>query len=134
MLSTDDFDRLFNDPRLGYVERFFQPIQSCYIKPLDTSIDEDENSGVKDSWYKTSSTRSSIKTKVIPSKKRPRTKSCKCCSSCLTKDCGHCVPCLDKPRFGGRGIRKQRCSLRPPCKHYNREDFFVVQVVDESVE
>lgn len=30
-------------------------------------------------------------------------------------DCGKCANCLDKPRFGGAGSRKQKCSARK-CK------------------
>ena len=27
----------------------------------------------------------------------------------LNYDCGNCINCKDKPKFGGCGIRKQRC-------------------------
>ena len=31
-------------------------------------------------------------------------------------DCGACVDCLDKPKFGGRGIRYRPCMMRPSKK------------------
>ena len=27
-------------------------------------------------------------------------------------DCGECIPCKDKPKFGGPGVRKQGCEMR----------------------
>jgi len=37
--------------------------------------------------------------------------------SCATPDCGECTNCLDKPKFGGSNIKKQRCSSRGTCKY-----------------
>jgi len=37
---------------------------------------------------------------------------CKKCSGCITPDCGRCWACKDKPKFGGRGIQKQKCQER----------------------
>jgi len=37
---------------------------------------------------------------------------CKKCSGCVRPDCGTCVYCLDKPKFGGRNIQKQKCVLK----------------------
>lgn len=37
---------------------------------------------------------------------------CGTCPACLRKDCGSCLNCLDKPKFGGRGARKQACLMR----------------------
>lgn len=36
-------------------------------------------------------------------KKRKRTVSCGRCSACCREDCGKCVNCADKPRYGGQG-------------------------------
>jgi len=30
----------------------------------------------------------------------------------LRPDCGECVNCFDKPKFGGPGVKKQACSGR----------------------
>ena len=30
----------------------------------------------------------------------------------VTSDCGQCVACLDKPRFGGPGIKRKCCVLK----------------------
>lgn len=37
---------------------------------------------------------------------------CGSCSACRAKDCGTCKNCLDKPRFGGPGIKKKACIAR----------------------
>jgi len=44
----------------------------------------------------------------------PRSPKFRCgkCDDCLAGDCGSCASCLDKPKFGGRGCRKQACSAR----------------------
>ena len=41
-----------------------------------------------------------------------RKKRCFNCSGCLAADCGTCKHCLDKPKFGGKGVRKQCCVKR----------------------
>ena len=38
--------------------------------------------------------------------------SCGKCSTCLQEDCGTCIYCLDRPKFGGPFIKKQRCIKR----------------------
>jgi len=38
------------------------------------------------------------------------------CSACLRDDCGSCLNCRDKPKFGGRGARKQACVMRTCAK------------------
>lgn len=45
-------------------------------------------------------------------KKRKRTVACGQCDACCRDDCGACLNCLDKPKFGGNGIRKQSCLER----------------------
>ena len=30
----------------------------------------------------------------------------------MHEDCGECKNCVDKPKFGGRGIKKQACEQR----------------------
>ena len=37
---------------------------------------------------------------------------CKECDPCLAQDCGECVNCLDKPKFGGPNKKKQTCVKR----------------------
>jgi len=41
--------------------------------------------------------------------KRRRSASCGTCAACVREDCGRCINCVDKPKFGGQGIRKQSC-------------------------
>jgi len=44
--------------------------------------------------------------------KRKRWTACGLCTACLATDCGDCINCLDKPKFGGQGVRKQSCVMR----------------------
>ncbi|KAJ1628587.1 hypothetical protein T492DRAFT_841478 [Pavlovales sp. CCMP2436] len=37
---------------------------------------------------------------------------CGVCTGCLVSDCGRCKNCLDKPRYGGPGVKKQACVAR----------------------
>ena len=41
--------------------------------------------------------------------KRRRLASCGTCPACTREDCGRCINCIDKPKFGGDGVRKQSC-------------------------
>jgi hypothetical protein len=41
--------------------------------------------------------------------KRPRSVRCGRCNGCMRDDCGTCKNCVDKPKFGGLGQRKQGC-------------------------
>jgi len=45
-------------------------------------------------------------------KKRKRTVACGQCDACCRDDCGTCLNCLDKPKFGGSGARSAdgRCA------------------------
>lgn len=49
-----------------------------------------------------------IKAKAIGKKIWP----CGKCITCLAPECGSCLYCRDKPKFGGTGIKKQRCLKR----------------------
>ena len=33
----------------------------------------------------------------------------------MRESCGECLPCLDMPKFGGDGVRRQKCEKRV-CK------------------
>ncbi|XP_057217935.1 methyl-CpG-binding domain protein 1b isoform X1 [Triplophysa rosa] len=42
-----------------------------------------------------------------------RRRSCGCCRGCIRRtDCGTCDFCMDKPKFGGRNKKRQKCRLR----------------------
>uniref|UniRef100_A0A8C2ZN11 Histone-lysine N-methyltransferase n=1 Tax=Cyclopterus lumpus TaxID=8103 RepID=A0A8C2ZN11_CYCLU len=48
-----------------------------------------------------------------PPKKGRRSRRCSQCPGCqVPEDCGVCTNCLDKPKFGGRNIKKQCCKMR----------------------
>lgn len=44
--------------------------------------------------------------------KKLRGSRCGTCVNCLRPDCGQCTNCMDKPKFGGPGIKKQACTGR----------------------
>jgi len=44
-----------------------------------------------------------------------RRQRCGICSGCRAKECGNCSACKDKPKFGGKGTRRQCCQQRR-CK------------------
>ncbi|KAG5843769.1 hypothetical protein ANANG_G00154430, partial [Anguilla anguilla] len=46
-----------------------------------------------------------------PARKGRRSRRCGQCPGCqVPEDCGVCTNCLDKPKFGGRNIKKQCCK------------------------
>tara|TARA_Y100000741_G_scaffold365232_1_gene361094 strand:+ start:1344 stop:1703 length:360 start_codon:yes stop_codon:yes gene_type:complete len=51
----------------------------------------------------------------LPDKYKLIRKRCGECTSCKTEDCGACINCEDKPKFGGNGVRKRGC-LERVCK------------------
>ena len=49
---------------------------------------------------------------ILPGGKRLRSARCGTCAGCNSGDCGTCKNCVDKPKFGGPGCRKQACMAR----------------------
>ncbi|XP_067874843.1 histone-lysine N-methyltransferase 2B-like [Heterodontus francisci] len=50
---------------------------------------------------------------VVSGQPKRRGNRCGCCKGCRNpEDCGKCVNCLDKPKFGGRNTKKQCCVWR----------------------
>ena len=41
-----------------------------------------------------------------------RSTACRTCANCTRDECGTCKNCVDKPKFGGPGTRKQPCIMR----------------------
>lgn len=73
--------------------------------------------------YESGSLMDSIPSSPLPTrsgKTPPRRKTsgriknwcCLKCANCLADDCGKCINCLDRPKFGGPFIRKQRCLYK----------------------
>ena len=49
-------------------------------------------------------------------RRKPKRKSpCNKCSNCKTPDCQQCIYCRDKIKFGGPGIKKKPCKVKPKC-------------------
>lgn len=82
---------------------------------------------------KTSSSNSSEPKEASTGRRRPRRRSpttprparmrgtrCGKCAGCLRDDCGKCIFCLDKQKFGGPGKKKQRCLLRT-CSNFEHK-------------
>lgn len=46
------------------------------------------------------------------SSKAKKVRRCGECEGCTRDDCGKCIGCLDKPKFGGKNTRKQACTMR----------------------
>ena len=53
-----------------------------------------------------------------------RRKRCGKCSACLRSDCGSCVFCKDKPKFGGAGKKKKCCALKR-CQMFSSSEITV---------
>merc|ERR1719186_1848313 len=53
-----------------------------------------------------------VKMSESPNLSRKRNSRCKVCASCLATDCGQCMYCLDKPKFGGPNTKKSACLHR----------------------
>ena len=69
---------------------------------------------------RTRATRASTKVKTeTPDSSRVVKRGSRCgkCAGCIREDCGKCVYCLDKPKFGGPAKKKQRCALRT-CSNF----------------
>lgn len=49
-----------------------------------------------------------------------RGRACGVCEGCKKEDCRTCTFCLDKPKFGGPGRKKQRCENRP-CSNFQHK-------------
>ena len=97
LLSEYDFHRLMSDPRLGKVRMFFKPIdyhRSLIATNTTTNLDKQKNTR--------------------------KLKRCNDCLICRMPDCGKCIACSDKPKFGGSGIRKQSCNQRPICQTFTK--------------
>ncbi len=52
--------------------------------------------------------------RLAPTPNKQTTARCRKCKPCTTTvhDCGHCLNCADKIKFGGPGVRKQTCETK----------------------
>ncbi|XP_041933652.1 histone-lysine N-methyltransferase 2A isoform X3 [Alosa sapidissima] len=67
----------------------------------------DPESASDSEWTTSSSCRPEFRTGGV------RSRRCMSCPGCLTQDdCGRCVHCLDKPKFGGPNTKRQCCIHR----------------------
>jgi len=63
----------------------------------------------------------------------PRFHRCGKCVGCKGRDCGKCQNCADKPRFGGKGVKKQACIARRCINLLKREEREEESDVEPSV-
>jgi hypothetical protein len=79
-------------------------------------VDEDDDVASGGEWLEPDEGRSSASllaaARSYAHRTAPRTNRCGACEACRAPDCGHCKECLDKPKFGGSGIRKKACISR----------------------
>ena len=84
------------------------------ITPMQSSIkypaSRQTNGGSKSSGKQKRSTATKSTTKP------PR--RCGNCKTCMRDDCRQCVMCLDMKKYGGKGVKKQRCQTRPTCLEF----------------
>ena len=55
-------------------------------------------------------------------------KRCGLCKGCNSDDCGTCLYCQDKPKFGGPGKKKQCCEQRKCLEMQNKVMKFLCQI------
>merc|ERR1712126_419501 len=52
---------------------------------------------------------------IVNSSKLRKSKRCFNCDSCNLPDCRKCLFCKDMKKYGGKGVKKQSCMMRPKC-------------------
>lgn len=72
---------------------------------------------------KKNSTNDQKQSKKSPADKqsKPKKARCKECIGCRAEDCGVCVYCLDKKKFGGSNVIKQACKYRKCIQFLTKE-------------
>ena len=59
---------------------------------------------------------------------RKRQRRCEQCPGCISTDCNQCKFCLDKPKNGGPGIKKQ-CCIKRKCIRTAKAEADVANVI-----
>ena len=54
--------------------------------------------------------------RILAKKKLRKSKRCFECDACKKPDCRKCLMCKDMKKYGGKGLKKQSCMTRPPCR------------------
>ena len=106
--SIEDADDLPLDGEEG--NSSLNMLQASASFPSSASLDEASNNNHSNLGITT--TRAG---KTPPRRKtsgRIKNWCCLKCANCLADDCGKCINCLDRPKFGGPFIRKQRCLYK----------------------
>ena len=76
------------------------PLHMVARSPSNTSFDQSSNASL------------AKRAKYFPKMRTWSGKRCNACDKCKQPDCGECVNCLDKGKFGGPNIKKKSCELR----------------------
>lgn len=60
--------------------------------------------------------------KELPKNSSTKKYRCKKCEGCKKEDCGACIYCRDKKKFGGSNVIKQACKYRTCIRFTNQEN------------
>eukprot|EP00057_Strongylocentrotus_purpuratus_P012758 XP_011667232.1 PREDICTED: histone-lysine N-methyltransferase 2B-like [Strongylocentrotus purpuratus] len=100
-----------------FVNRVRAPVQ--LVQPVtETKKMSDDGKGTESSQNNSSKEEDSSRDSGSQEDDQPRPKkrSLKRCEECVAcqrqNDCGRCDYCLDKPRFGGQSIHRQKCRYK----------------------
>jgi len=55
------------------------------------------------------------KKRLMSAPKLRKSKRCFECETCKIPDCRKCLFCKDMKKYGGKGVKKQSCMMRPKC-------------------
>lgn len=79
---------------------------------INLNLDFNDQNLLSNGMVKPSGSASKRKQQFDEQVPKIRRGSCRECPGCLADDCGQCLYCLDKPKFGGQDVKKQRCIRR----------------------
>ena len=97
-----------NKSSSGVVAKKSSPFPNAFsgVSPKTSSAKKDSSGG--------STTPKARNTNYVYGSGKNSSKSRRCgeCEGCMKDDCGECLACLDKPKFGGKGTKKRACQAR----------------------
>jgi len=110
--SLQDVDiKVSSSPTPSYIPMITKTIE---ITPLD----ESKNKMTAKPTTINISPRPKIKRNSSLKTSGKLSRRCGVCRPCLVGDCTVCVYCLDMKKYGGKGVKKQKCMYRPQCQQF----------------